>query len=109
MSASLTSYRRRRSAAPLFVGSLLREPAADVIASCQVVSDVQTPLAHVSVADALVVVVVELSPLEPQPAARTTSEIVRPIRVSVRVDVIVLSFVGRREGRRVCRPSLPAS
>ena len=42
---------------PLFVGSLLRELAADLIASCQVVSDVQTPLAHASVADALVVVV----------------------------------------------------
>ena len=55
---------------PFFVGSLFRESAADVIADCQVVIDVQTPLAQVSVAEAVVVVVVvEPPPLEPQPAA----------------------------------------
>ena len=56
---------------PFFVGSLLRESAADVSAVCQVVIDVQTPLAQVSVAEAVVVVVVvvESPPLEPQPAA----------------------------------------
>ena len=41
---------------PLLVGLLLREPAADFSAACQVVIDVQTPLAQVSVAEALVVV-----------------------------------------------------
>ena len=61
---------------PLFVGSLLREPAADLIAACQVVSDVQTPLAQVSVAEALVVVV-ESPPLEPQPAARNATKLRR--------------------------------
>ena len=38
---------------PLFVGLLLTEPAADLIAACQVVIDEQTPLAQVSVAEAL--------------------------------------------------------
>ncbi len=89
------------------MGSLFREPAADLIAVCQVVSDVQTPLAHASVADALVVVVVvELSPLEPQPAATNATETTTVIRLSVRVDVIVMSLVGGGRGRRVCPPLL---
>ena len=92
------------------VGSLFTEPAADLIAACQVVIDEQTPLAQVSVAEALVdVVVVEPPPLEPQPAARNASDAARAIRLSVRVGFIVVSFSADREGRRVCRPSLPAS
>ena len=67
---------------PLFVGSLFTEPAAVLIAACQVVIDEQTPLAQVSVAEALVVVVA-LPPLEPQPAARNASEAATASRLGV--------------------------
>ena len=69
-----------------------------MIAACQVVIDEQTPLAQVSVAETLVVVVVEPPPLEPQPAATNSSnEAATAITPCVRIDFIVIPF--RRIGR----------
>ena len=63
--------------------------AADLIAACQVVIDEQTPLAQVSVAEALVVVV-EPPPLEPQPAATNTNDAATAMRLCLRMDFIVI-------------------
>ena len=91
---------------PFFVGSLFREPTADLIAACQVVIDEQTPLAQVSVAEALVVVVVvEPPPLEPQPAARNASDAATAMRPGLRMDFIVVPF--RRIGRAGVRAGPP--
>lgn len=54
---------------PDFDGFPVTEETAEEIEFCQVVIDEQTPLAHVSVVDAVVVVVEVVLPEEPQPAA----------------------------------------
>ena len=89
------------------MGLLLTEPAADFSAACQVVIDVQTPLAQVSVAEALVVVVVETA------SARATARGDQRQRghdgdeVALRMDFIGLPF--RRVGRAgVCAGPLSA-
>ena len=76
-----------------------------MIAACQVVIDEQTPLAQVSVAEALVVVVVEPPPLEPQPAARNASDAATAMRLGLRMDFIVVPF--RRIGRAGVRAGPP--
>ena len=76
-----------------------------MIAACQVVIDEQTPLAHVSVAEALVVVVVEPPPLEPQPAARNANDAPTAMRLGLRMDFIVAPFRRiRRAGVRAGPP-----
>ena len=67
-----------------------------MIAACQVVIDEQTPLAQVSVAEALVVVVVEPPPLEPQPAARNTNAAPTAIEV-LRANGFHRCALSRRE------------